>query len=108
MLLYLKLQIENWKLESENWKVQIENWKFYFSNLHFAIISHVLWKIGWRQGKKDKIKNLRVSVSSWFKNAACTSPVTQCLKCLTPVMHNAIPKLSAADITSLSRIEPPG
>jgi len=41
MLLYLKLQIGKCK--------------FYFSNLHFAIISHVLWKIGWRQGKKNNL-----------------------------------------------------
>ena len=73
-----KLEIANWKLESANCKLEIANWKFYFFNFHFAIIAHVLWKIGWRQGKKDKIKNylkdLRVSASLWFENATCASP----------------------------------
>jgi len=51
-----KLEIEKCKLEIGNWKLEIENCKLKIENFIFSIILHVLWKICWRQGKKDKIK----------------------------------------------------
>jgi len=55
--------------EIANWKVQIEN--FIFPIFIFQLFHTFFGRQAGDKEKKDKIKNLRVSVSAWFKNATC-------------------------------------
>jgi len=56
--------------EIANWKLQIENFIFPICIFQLRTLEDRL-----ETRKKGEIKNLRVSVFPWFKNATCTSPV---------------------------------
>jgi len=70
------LEIGKWKVQIEKWKVQIGKCKLKILFFQFSFFNYFARSLEDRleTRKKDKIKNLRISVSV-IQNATCTSPV---------------------------------